>query len=211
MWARNSQLACSPDHGKTWTWADWRFTESFGFPTFLNFGRDYSGARDDYVYVYSFDSDSAYKAADRVVLARVPRDHIRERAAYEFLGNAVEDDAPRWTADIARRGAVFANPGRCYRFAVTYNAGMKRYLLCQIIPGKDTRFAGGFGIYDAPEPWGPWTTVYYTEEWDVGPGEMCSLPTKWMSEDGTTAYLLFSGDDSLSVRKVTLTVTGQQD
>ena len=23
----------------------------------------------------------------------------------------------------------------------------------------DTRFQGGFGIYDAPEPWGPWTTV----------------------------------------------------
>ena len=46
----------------------------------------------------------------------------------------------------------------------------------QIIPRTegqkaDTRFEGGFGIYDAPEPWGPWTTVFFTEKWDVGPGE----------------------------------------
>ena len=63
---------------------------------------------------------------------------------------------------------------------------------------------GGFGIYDAPEPWGPWTTVYYTEEWDVGPGETSSLPTKWMGADGKTLHLVFSGDDSFSVRKLTL-------
>jgi len=27
------------------------------------------------------------------------------------------------------------------------------------------------------------------------------LPTKWMSSDGKTCYLLFSGDDCFSVRK----------
>src|SRR5262249_6218545 len=39
MWARNSgnsRLAWSADHGATWQWADWRFTTSFGCPTFLN-------------------------------------------------------------------------------------------------------------------------------------------------------------------------------
>jgi len=58
------------------------------------------------------------------------------------------------------------------------NAGLKRYLWCQIGPGKDTRFTGGFAIYDAPEPWGPWTTAFHTDAWDVGPGESSSLPTK---------------------------------
>jgi len=75
---------------------------------------------------------------------------------------------------------------------------------CQTLPGPDPRFHGGFGIYDAPEPWGPWTTVYYTEEWDVGPGETSSLPTKWMDADGKTLHLVFSGDDSFCVRKLTL-------
>ena len=68
------------------------------------------------------------------------------------------------------------------------------------------RFQGGFGIYDAPEPWGPWTTVYFSPVWDVGPGETSSFPTKWMSEDGKTLHLVFSGDDFFSVRKAILTV-----
>ena len=88
VWVRNagnSQLAWSMDHAQTWTWADWRFETSFGCPTFLNFGKDYAGARDGYVYVYSPDVDSAYRAADRMVLARVPKGRIAERGAYEFF------------------------------------------------------------------------------------------------------------------------------
>ena len=209
MWARNagnSQLAWSADHAQTWTWSDWKFTESFGCPTFLNFGPDYAGARDEYVYAYSFDSDSAYEPADRMVLARVPKDRIRDRDAYEFFVRLSAEGEPVWTDDIGERGAVFVHPGRCYRSGITYNAPLKRYLWCQTIPGDDTRFAGGFAIYDAPEPWGPWTTVFFTDKWDVGPGESSSLPTKWMSADGKTVCLVFSGDDFFSVRQGTLAI-----
>jgi CubicO group peptidase (beta-lactamase class C family) len=204
LWARNagnSQLAWSDDHGATWSWAPWTFTTSFGHPTFLNFGANYSGARDDYVYVYSHDQPSAYQPADRMVLARVPKDRLTDRGAYEFLG-AVEGNQPYWVRHIEERTAVFYHRGRCYRSSISYHAPTKRYLWVQVLPGEAPRFHGGFGIYDAPEPWGPWTTVFFTENWDVGPGENAHLPTKWMSADGHTAYLVFSGDDSFSVRKV---------
>ena len=115
LWARNAgnaQLAWSHDHGRTWEWSDWRFTTSFGCPTFLNFGRDYAGARDDYVYVYSHDSGDAYAAADRMVLARVPRGRIKDRGAYQFFAGRDAENRPSWTADIARRGAVFTHEGR---------------------------------------------------------------------------------------------------
>ena len=111
--------------------------------------------------------------------------------------------------DIAERGAVFTHAGNSHRGGITYNTALKRYLWCQILPSsphpQGPRFQGGFGIYDAPEPWGPWTTVFYTTAWDVGPGESSSLPTKWMSADGKTVTLVFSGDDSFSVRRATLT------
>ncbi|MGQ0636431.1 MAG: serine hydrolase [Planctomycetaceae bacterium] len=209
--AANSQLAWSADHGKTWTWADWRFTTGFGCPTFLNFGPNYSGARDTYVYVYSHDADSAYEASDRMVLARVPKDRIREREAYEYLVELDAEARPQWSNEIGRRCAVFRHTGRCYRTSVSYNAGINRYLWCQIMPESVRREDGhqarlGFGIYDAPEPWGPWTTAYFTNEWDVSPGETCSLPTKWMSQDGRTVHLVFSGDDSFSVRRAWLAV-----
>ena len=201
----NSQVAWSADHGKTWKWCNWKFTRSFGCPTFLNFGKNYAGARDEFVYIYSHDSESAYEPADRMVMARVRKDRIRERKAYEFFKGLDSSGSPIWTKNISERGAVFVNPGKCYRSGISYNSGLKRYLWCQTVYGdEDMRFKGGLGIFDGPEPWGPWTTVYYAEQWDVGPGETSSFPTKWMSRDGKTCYLLFSGEDYFSVRKVTL-------
>jgi CubicO group peptidase (beta-lactamase class C family) len=206
LWARNAgnaQLAWSADRGATWTWSDWKFTTSFGCPTFLNFGRNHAGARDGFVYVYSPDADSAYEPADRMVLARVPKGRVRERATYEFF-ERLEERGAHWTRDITRRGAVFTHPGRCYRSSVSYCAPLRRYLWCQTLPGGDARFRGGFGIYDAPEPWGPWTTVFFTEQWDMGPGETSSFPTKWMSADGRALWLVFSGEDNFSVRQAEL-------
>jgi hypothetical protein len=204
----NSQLAWSGDHGKNWTWSNWKFTTSFGAPTFLNFGKSYAGTRDDFVYIYSHDSNSAYKPADRFVMARVPKDKIRNRGSYKFFKGLDNSGRPVWTENIAERGAIFVNPDNCYRSGISYNNGLKRYLWCQILPSSEDergpRFQGGFGIYDAPEPWGPWTTVFYTENWDVGPGETSSLPTKWMSLNGKTCHLLFSGDDCFSIRKAVL-------
>jgi len=207
----NSQLAWSIDHGKNWTWSDWKFTTSFGAPTFLNYGKNYAGARDNFVYIFSHDSDSAYEPADRMVMARVPKDKIRNQDSYGFFKGFDDSGQPVWTENISEREGVFVNPGKCYRSGISYNAGLKRYLWCQILPAskhpQGTRFQGGFGIYDAPQPWGPWTTVFYTAEWDVGPGETSSFPTKWMSVDGKTCHLLFSGDDCFSVRKAVLMVT----
>jgi len=207
LWARNAgnaQLAWSADHGATWTWADWKLTTSFGCPTFLNFGRNYDGARDEFVYVYSHDADSAYQRADRMVLARAPKHRLREESDWEFFQELDAQGRPVWTKDVTRRGAVLTSPGRCYRSSVSYNAGLKRYLWVQTGLGEDTRFGGGLAIYDAPEPWGPWTTVFATDAWDVGPGETASFPTKWISPDGCTLYLVFSGDDGFSIRQATL-------
>jgi hypothetical protein len=202
----NSQVVWSDDHAASWNWCDWKFETSFGAPTFLNFGANYAGRRDDFVYLYSHDGDSAYVPADRMVLARVPLDRLRDRPAYEFLGGLDDVGRPRWTRDIRDRGAVFINPQRCWRSGISYNAGLKRYLWCQTLPfsrdPRGPRFQGGFGVYEAPEPWGPWHTVFYTEAWDIGPGETSSFPTKWMSPDGRTCYLVFSGNDSFSVRQV---------
>ncbi|MDY0354824.1 MAG: serine hydrolase [Sedimentisphaerales bacterium] len=202
----NSQIAWSEDYARTWRWSDWKFETSFGAPTFVNFGRNYAGARDDYVYVYSNDCDTAYEAADRMVMARVPKDEMRHRDAYEFFQGLDAQGQPLWTRDIHGRGAVFVHPGRCYRSGISYNAGLQRYLWCQTLPestdSRGPRYQGGFGIYEAPEPWGPWRTVFFTETWDTGPGESSSLPPKWMSDDGQTCHLLFSGDDCFSTRRV---------
>ena len=216
LWARNatnSQLAWSENRGLDWTWADWRFTNSFGCPTFLDFGKNYANARDGYVYIYSPESNSAYETATQLVLARAPKARLRDRDSYEFFSGLDGANTPRWTRDLAERGALPGAGARFYRSRITYNAALRRYLLVQPVPGPgsrdrrgqiDTRSRGGLAIYDAPEPWGPWTTAYFADHWDVGPGDSASFPSKWISVDGTTLHLVFSGDDCFSVRQATL-------
>lgn len=213
MWVRNvenSQLAWSEDHGETWEWG-FRFDTSFGCPTFLNFGRNYQGARDGFVYVYSQDGPSAYEPYDQVVMARVPKERICDLGAYEFFEDLDESGGPIWTSDIARRGPVFRFPGHCQRLDVVYHACIKRYLLAL---GFNMR--GGWGIFDAPEPWGPWTTAFYTTYWGLGCTHGYRLPRKWISADGKTMHLVFSGRtydgvvyDAFCVRKLHLDVNGQ--
>ena len=202
-----SRLLQSTDRARTWSDTGVSFEQSFGCPTFLSFGPNGSRSRDNFIYIYSLDGSSAYKPADQIVLARVPKPEITHRTQYELF-KELWNDEPIWTKNIEERGGVFTFPGNCYRSGITYNAALKRYLWCQVLPHsthpQGPRFQGGFGIYDAPEPWGPWTTAFFTTNWDVGPGESSSFPPNWISEDGKTLHLLFSGDDCFSVRKATL-------
>lgn len=210
-----TQLVWSRDHAKTWTFADWKFAE-FGMMGFVNFGKDYAGARDGYVYAYSHDGPLADTPADHFILMRAPKDKLISREAWEFFVKIDANGQPQWSHDITQRGPIFQHRDACLRSAMTYCAPLKRYLWWQHIPlpvgakdRGDTRYSGGFAVYDAPEPWGPWTTAYFTEKWDVGPGEHGDFPSKWMSEDGRTLYLVFSGEDSFSVREVTMKVRGE--
>jgi len=220
MWGRNAnnggeqcQMAWSTDRAKTWTWSSWKFKE-FGYCAFLNFGKNYAGARDEYVYMYSPNTPSAYLEADEVILARVPKTRISDRVAYEFFKKLDIKSNPVWTSEISQRGSVFVFPGGCNRIDVTYYAPLGRYLMTMRSRAKN----GGlnqFSIYDAPEPWGPWTTVYYTESWEgvvlskgnEGWGESQHIPSKWISANGKTFYIVFAGHDSFSVRQATITVS----
>jgi CubicO group peptidase (beta-lactamase class C family) len=190
LWVRNagnSQLRWSKDHGRTWE-SGFRFETSFGSPTFLNFGRDYGGARDEYVYTYSQDGPSAYESDNQLALARVPKGKIADRAAWEFFQKLDESGRALWTPDIGRRGAVFTYTANCRRSDVVYNPGIRRYLLALAYNA-----AGDWGIFDAPEPWGPWTTVFHKDTWDVPGTHGYRLPAKWISPDGLSMTLVFSG------------------
>ena len=212
LWGRNSdgkgcgsRLAVSADRGIHFEWCDWRF-EQFGHMTFVNYGKNYAGARDGYVYMLSHNHPSAYKNGDGFVLLRVPKDKITEREAYEIFMRTDENSGnPIFGSVFTQYGLVLKCPARACRVSVSYNAGLGRYILRQshrFVPwNSDTRFEGGFGLYESPEPWGPWKCAYFTERWDIGPGDLGCFPTKWISKDGKTAYHVFSGDDNFCVRK----------
>lgn len=210
MWVRNtgnSTLAWSADRGKTWTWG-WKFEESFGCPTFLNYGKNYEGARDEYVYVYSQDGAGAYEPYDRVVLARVLKNKVREKEAYEFFVRIGAEGKVIRSSKLSERGAVFSYAGHCERLDVVFDKGLRRYLMAVAYGhGK------GWGLYDAPEPWGPWTVAYTTADWGLGETHGYRLSTKWMSPDGREVWMVFSGlkpNDAFCVRRMVLETYGEK-
>jgi hypothetical protein len=196
----NAQLLWSEDRGKTWQWG-FRMESGFGSPAFLNFGPNYAGARDGFVYTYSQDGPSAYESDNSIVLARVPKERIRDREAWKFLERGEPGEPPVWTNQIEKRGSVFMYPANCQRVDVVYDAAIGRYLMAL---GYD--HAGGWGLFDAPEPWGPWTTILH-RQWDVPGTHGYRLPARWISKDGLTLTLVFSGvrpNDAFCTRTLTL-------
>jgi hypothetical protein len=85
--------------------------------------------------------------------------------------------------------------------SVCYHAGLKRYIL---MVDHTASSRGNLGIYDAPEPWGPWSTVEFLSEAagaQFGAGQeqvppntfFWNLPTKWHSRDGLDFTMVFTG------------------
>jgi hypothetical protein len=210
----HSQIAFSSDHGATWRLADWKFlfAEALTVPTFLNFGRDYAGARDDYVYSYyihpAWGPGKANKTTahtfdvhqpGKIYLSRTPKTAILDRSRYEFFsGFGADARTPQWSADATKKQPVFADPnGVGWNLSVSYNAGLRRYALAT---EHTETHAGKFSLFDAPEPWGPWTTVAYEENWGAGHVEVSTFywnfPTKWLSDDGTRFTMIFTGKNT---------------
>lgn len=125
LWARNAdnngqqvQIAKSTDNAKTWTWG-FNF-KPFSHTDFIDFGKDYAGARDSYVFAVSVDGSDAYRPADRYCLMRVPKDKVMSKSAYEFFVETDDEGNPVWSSDISERGAIFSFPGECYRHGISY-------------------------------------------------------------------------------------------
>ena len=214
----NARLACSTDLGLNWTWADWHFSDTFGCPAFVQFGKDYEGARDEYVYIASQANDSAYGYSPDIVMARVKKESVMERSQYTFIVGHDESGSPLWSPDISKRTPIFTDPKGTQRIAITYNAGIGRYILTTShLTGEKATHTAALGIFEAPEPWGPWSTVTYDDHWSVKDDKDCRtyhhrFPPKWISADGTTMWLLYSGLDcdlySFCVKKAALEVAG---
>ena len=73
-------------------------------------------------------------------------------------------------------------------------------LTCLLSTEHSETHAGKFGLFDAPAPWGPWTTVAYEKSWGSGPIETSTFhwnfTGRWLSDDGTRLMLIFTGKNT---------------
>ena len=198
----DAHIFASRDLGKTWDPPAWKTQMSqmfpghrFGGPAFLNFGKDNAGARDEYVYAISADQ---WDNGSQLVLGRVHQDKIQDKAAWQWVEEVDDAAGPTWTSDLDRAHAVLSDDRWISTPEMVYLKAIDRYLLLTWRLNEDFTCNAGSRliIYDAPQPWGPFTLAHYEPQWqtqDMNP--YCPrLPLKWMEPDGLTGWLQFSGN-----------------
>jgi hypothetical protein len=154
-------------------------------------------------YLYMFDGgtkneDHPHYSRTDMLLARIPLNDLLNRDAVEFFDGT--PDNPSWTPHIDQAKPVFEDQnGVNAQVSCTYNKAISRYILLTM--HKVVGIKEGFGMFESERPWGPWRTVYYTNDLDeLVPGLKVlinvSAPSKWISDDGKTFWLVFSGRPS---------------
>lgn len=217
------QLLTSADYGRSWKDYGCFFQEDgkFAFTGIIQFGQNYSDVP-SYLgnYLYLFDggtkaeSNPHYSRTD-MLFARLPLDDLLNRRAVEFFDGTPGN--PSWTSDINQAKAVFEDrQGVNSHVSCTYNKAIGRYILLTMHSSAGIK--KGFGIFESDRPWGPWSTVYYTDNLDsFVPGLArlinLSLPSKWISPDGKSMWMVFSGRPSdpfysFNLIKLRLQLTG---
>ena len=193
----NHVLAWSTNKGATWAKSDWLFPKGVGHfqpGRFLNFGKDGAGVPASlagYIYLYGVKQTAQREASGNVYLARVPREKIRERDAFEFFSGLDTNGQASWNREFTRTSPIFSDANGVAPGGMVYDPGLGCFLLTSFHTGP-----GQLGIFEARQPWGPWSTVAYYAHWGgmgaEGEGLTCEFPQKWMSADGLTLWSVFS-------------------
>jgi hypothetical protein len=220
-------IVTSRDFGRTWdlgaTPTDF-FEGRLSSCHFVQYGRDCAGARDEFVYAVfpaGDDGKSYWENGDLILLGRVPRQRVLDRAAWEFCTGVSASGEPAWDADGSKAEPVFRYPRMTGENHVAYDAGIGRYLMGNYsflnAEGEPLPYHGGGGmrsqltLFEAPEPWGPWSLFHRDDEWGTYGDYQPNFPTKWMSADGRSVGLVSAGthdDSTFTFQKLTLRLAG---
>jgi len=199
----DTYLAVSLDSGKTWNLGDERlFSQApagFRVRGVCQFGKGYQEARDDYLYVYF-----GMNRHPDIYLARVPISLIDDEFQYEWFLYRNPDGTAQWTRNFSRRAVVFHdNNGYGWHVSVVFHPGLDRILLTKPHYNNDDdretiylskSGINGLGIFDAPNPWGSWTTIYYNDNFlDEFVKFNYIIPAKFINVDSEVFWMAWSG------------------
>jgi len=204
-------LAESTNEGKSWTprvieaWPDSAHLWPIGF---LQYGPGYSGSLDGNAYIYLSKLTSS--GNQETYLARVPTAEIGTLGSYQYYAGTDAAGNPEWSSTNTNAVPIFKDTNGHYTelISVVYNPGIGRYV-AMANHGEEGKSGGlpaerQVGIFDSPNPWGPWTTVDYEENFDnTECGSTClengdalgmTFPQAWISESGLSMWGSYSSD-----------------
>lgn len=213
-----TQLVQSTDSGHTWTAASWTLTHNtgdFAPTTFVQYGagqQDQPANTDGYLLA----PGGIIGDVTKVYLARVPKSTIMTQSTWEFFTSS-NPATPTW-GTWANAQPIFTDPlapgnsGPSGGGTMQYFPVLGRYLFIHLYGTIQD-----LHVFDSVNPWGPWTTVEYRNDWGSygTSGQLFNtILNKFISADNTTFWMSFSGFnapinwDSLNLIHGTLNFVG---
>jgi len=208
----------STDLGQTWTQtpctpAKPLFGESalqgepvkIGAPHFVDFGRNMEHSPDGKAYLAAHGaSDGANRrfaynswiTGDEIYLVRVTPsiENMNDVSKYEYYSGDGLFKRPLWQRDFKKIKPIAAWKDHMGCVTMTYNAPLKKYLLCVTDGGNTVSYFNTY-LLESDRITGPWKLVAYLKQF----GEQAyfvNIPSKFISADGRTLWLCYAGNFS---------------
>lgn len=207
----------STDFGKTWTDTPhtpakslfretgmWGYPVKIGSPHFVDFGKNMEHSPDGKAYLVAHGAPEpdpkprfgnlSWISGDQIYLLRVTPGiaNMNDASKYEFYAGRDDRGKPVWTSDFAKIQPLIDWNNNCGCVTITYDAPLKKYLMC-VTDGWPTCAKMSSYILEANEITGPWRLVTYMKDFGEQ-GYFLNIPTKFISPDGRTAWLCYSGN-----------------
>ena len=215
----------SHDFGRTWTPSPhtpekplfgedgmWGHPVKIGAPHFVDFGKNMEHSPDGKAYLVGHGAvepdekprfaNLSWISGDQIYLIRVTPsiETINDPDAYEYFAGHDAAGQALWTSDFDEMEPLFEWNNRAGCVTITYNAALKKYLMF-VTDGWPTVEKMDSYVLESDNITGPWRLVTYMADFGEQ-GYFLNVPTKFISEDGHTAWLAYSGNFATDWRDV---------
>lgn len=207
----------STDKGRSWTACPLKpekplFGESgllgypvkIGSPHFVDFGKNMQHSPDGKAYLVAHGADlsdskprfanASWITGDQIYVFRVTPtiENMNNPAAYEFFAGRNKNGKAIWTNDFSKIKPLLEWNNNMGCVTVTYNAPQKKFIMC-VTDGGNTCSRMNTYLLESDSIDGDWKLVSYLKNF----GEQAyfvNIPSKFISADGKTAWLMYSGN-----------------
>ncbi|MBC8079796.1 MAG: hypothetical protein H7X86_05595, partial [Gorillibacterium sp.] len=184
-----------------------------GSPHFVDFGMNMEHSPDGKAYLVAHGSDpkfyptrfanNSWITGDQIYLLRVTPspETLNDPLAYEFYaGHDTETGEPVWSDDFTQIQPLLEWQNNMGCVTVTYNAPLRKYIMC-VTDGGITCAKMNSYLLEADSLTGPWQLVTYMKDFGQQ-GYFLNIPSKFISEDGLTAWLCYAGNFATDLNEI---------
>ncbi len=209
----------SVDYGKTWkacpfTLDNPLFPESgkngqqvkLGTPHFVDFGKNLENSPDGMAYLVGHGAlnvdpsprvaNNSWISGDAVYMARVrpSPETMNNFSSYEFYCGVDKNGAAVWSNNFSAIKPVMEWNNHMGCSNITYNKPLKKYIMC-VTDGWPGIANMNSYILESEKITGPYKLVTYMKDFG-SQGYFLTIPSKFLSDDGKTAWLSYSANFS---------------